>query len=189
MTAQTMSTRGAYEAFGLKGDEDFTQVRARFRERVKQVHPDTAGSEPGVVLELQRLLVAYEVLRVHAPRLHDYEITPEEARKGGLRTIKADGREAMVRIPVGVKNATVVTPIGDSKLRIKIVVRDKMLNPDLGPGEAERKQREQTAKDFEAQSAHADIEETAGLLKGFYETFVKKSPAARLVSWAKRGAA
>lgn len=189
MSANTDPILAAYKAFGLKGDEDFSEVRARFRALVKQVHPDTAGDNPKLAAKLQRLLKAYEVLQKYAPRRHDLEITPEEARKGGLRTIKIDDRDAMVRVPVAVKTGTVVTPIGDPNWRVYVHVRDKMVDADLGPGEAEKQRREQSAQDFAEQAARHEIEDSAGLLRSFYDTFVKKSPAARLVSWAKRGAA
>ena len=189
MSVNPEAILAAYKAFGLQGDEDFSEVRARFRALIKQVHPDTAGDDPRLVGKLQRLLKAYEVLQKFAPRRHDLEITPEEARKGGLRTIKIDDRDAMVRLPVAVQTGLIVTPIGDPNWRVHVHVRDKMVDPDLAPGEAEKQRREQSAQDFAEQAARQESEDSAGLLKGFYETFVKKSPAARLVSWAKRGAA
>ncbi|MGJ3232301.1 MAG: J domain-containing protein [Oceanicaulis sp.] len=189
MTANPQAILAAYKAFGLQGDEDFGEVRARFRALVKQVHPDTAGGDPKLVVKLQRLLQAYEVLRVYAPRRFDLEITPEEARKGGLRTIKIEDRDAMVRIPVAVKTNTVLTPIGDPMWRVHVHVKDRMVDADLSAGEAERRARESRAAEFAEQRARAETEDTAGVLRGFYEAFVKKSPAARLVSWARRGAA
>lgn len=189
MTANPEAILAAYKAFGLQGDEDFGEVRARFRALVKQVHPDTAGDDPKLVGKLQRLLRAYEVLRIYAPRRFDLEITPEEARKGGLRTIKIEDRDAMVRIPVAVKTATVLTPIGDPLWRVHVHVKDKMVDADLSAGESERRAREARASEFAEQRAREEAEETAGVLRGFYDAFVKKSPAARLVSWARRGAA
>lgn len=189
MSANPEAILAAYKAFGLEGDEDFSEVRARFRALVKKVHPDTAGDDPRMVGKLQRLLKAYEVLRLYAPRRHDLELTPEEARKGGLRTIRIEDRDAMVRIPVAVKTRTVLTPIGDPKWRVYVHVRDQMVDADLNAGEAEKARREKTAKDFAEQAARVEAEDSAGLLRGFYDAFVKKSPAARLVSWAKRGAA
>ncbi len=189
MSGKPEAILAAYKAFGLQGDEDFGEVRARFRALVKQVHPDTAGNDPKLVGKLQRLLKAYEVLRLYAPRRHDLEITPEEARKGGLRTIKIEDRDAMVRIPVAVKTGSVLTPIGDPNWRVYVHVRDKMVDADLSAGEAEKQRREQAAQDFAEQAARQEAEETGGVLRAFYETFVKKSPAARLVSWARKGAA
>lgn len=179
----------AYRAFGLQGDEDFCEVRARFRALIKTVHPDTAGDDPKLRGKLQRLLKAYEVLQIYAPRRFDLEITPEAARKGGLRTIRIDDRDAMVRLPVAVKTGTVITPIGDPLWRVHVHVRDKMVDADLSPGEAERRSRESRAEEFAEQRAREEAEDTAGVLRGFYDAFVKKSPAARLVSWARRGAA
>ena len=189
MSAKPEAILAAYKAFGLQGDEDFGEVRARFRALIKQVHPDTAGDDPKLAAKLQRLLKAYEVLRIYAPRRHDLEITPEEARKGGLRTIKIEDRDAMVRIPVAVRTGSVLTPIGDPNWRVYINVRDRMVDADLSAGQAEKQRREQAAKDFAEQAARAEADDTAGVLRAFYDAFVKKSPAARLVSWAKRGAA
>jgi curved DNA-binding protein CbpA len=188
MSANPQAILAAYKAFGLQGDEDFCEVRARFRALVKQVHPDTAGDDPKLVGKLQRLLKAYEVLRLYAPRRHDLEITPEEARKGGLRTIRIEDRDAMLRIPVAVKTGTVITPIGDPNWRVYVHVRDQMVDADLSAGEAEKQRREQAAKDFAEQAARQEAEDNAGILRAFYETFVKKSPAARLVSWARKSA-
>lgn len=189
MSDNSQALQAAYKIFGLKGHEDFTQVRARFRALVKQVHPDTADQSPQTLAKLQKLLKAYEVLRIYAPRRFDLEITPEEARKGGLRTIKIDDRDAMVRLPVAVKTGTVITPIGDPNWRVYIQVRDKMVDADLAAGDGERRAREEAAQKFAEQAVHDEADEAAGLLRGFYDAFVKKSPAARLVSWARRGAA
>ena len=83
----------AYRVFGLEGDEDFDTVRSAFRQRVKSVHPDTSGeTTKDTVVRLQRMLKAYEVLRMYAPRFHELVLTPEEARAGGLRTIQVGDR-------------------------------------------------------------------------------------------------
>ncbi len=189
MTANPQALIAAYRVFGMQGGEDFSEVRARFRALVKEVHPDTVKETPETLTKLQKLLKAYEVLRIYAPRRFDLVITPDEARKGGLRTIKMEDRDLMVRIPVAVKTGTMVTPIGDPNWRVYVQVRDKMVDADLSAGDAERKSREERAKKFEEQAAREEAEETAGVLRGFYENFVKKSPAARLVSWARKGAA
>ena len=189
MSANPEALIAAYKAFGLGGGEDFSEVRARFRALVKQVHPDTVEETPQTIAKLQKLLKAYEVLRIYAPRRHDLEITPEEARKGGLRTIKIADRDAMVRMPVAAKTGTILTPIGDPNWRVHIHVRDKMVDADLSAGETERRSREERARKFAEQAAREEAEDAAGLLRGFYEAFVKKSPAARLLGWARRGAA
>lgn len=189
MTANPDAIVAAYRMFGLQGDEDFGEVRARFRALVKQVHPDTVKETPQTIAKLQNLLKAYEVLRIYAPRRHDLEITPEEARKGGLRTIRIEDRDAMVRIPVAVKTGTVLVPIGDPGWRVHVAVKDKMVDADLSAGEAERKSREERARQFAEQAARAEAEDNAGVLRAFYDAFVKKSPAARLIGWARRGAA
>lgn len=193
MSANPDAIIAAYRMFGLQGDEDFSEVRARFRALVKQVHPDTARDDSAkMVAKLQRLLQAYEVLRVYAPRRHDLVITPEEARKGGLRTIRIEDRDAMIKIPVAVKTGTVLTPIGDPNWRVHILVRDKMVDASLDAGESERQSRQARARQFEEQAAREaqqDAEASAGLLRGFYDAFVKKSPAARLARWARKGAA
>ncbi|MCH8490368.1 MAG: J domain-containing protein [Oceanicaulis sp.] len=179
----------AYRVFGLTGDEDFSEVRARFRALVKTVHPDVTPSTPQTIAKLQRMLKAYEVLRIHAPRRHDLEITPEQARKGGIRTIKIEDRETMVRVPVAVKTGTVVIPIGDPLWRVHIHVRDVMVNPDLSVGEAESQARAARANAFAESAAREEAEDTAGVLRAFYEKFVRASPAARLARWARKGAA
>lgn len=179
----------AYRAFELTGDEDFGEVRARFRALVKTVHPDVTPPTPQTIARLQRLLKAYEVLRIHAPRRHDLEITPEDARKGGIRTIRIDEREALVRLPVGVTSGTVLTPVGDPLWRVHVHVRDIMVHTDISVSETERQAREERARAFAETAARQEAEESAGVLRNFYEKFVKASPAARLARWARTGAA
>ena len=183
----------AYKVFGLEGDEDFATVRTRFRTVIKELHPDTAkNNDPKAVAKLQRMLKAYEVLRRFAPRMQELVITPEEARKGGIRTIKIEDREAMIRVPVAVKNATVVVPIGDPLWRVKILVQDKMVNADLNvQGEAELQRLAKMKEDFEKTAVRKETEETAGLLRTFCDRFVKASPAARFAKWVRgdKGAA
>jgi len=178
----------AYRILGLDGGEEFVEVRARFRALVKEVHPDLNDSTAETLAVLQRLLKAYEVLRVYAPREHEYEITPEEARKGGLRTIRVEDRELMLRIPVAVKNGTVLTPIGDPNWKIRVCVRDRMVDNDLSEGAGERKARAERARKFAETAARKEADESAGVLRGFVDKFVKASPASRLTRWAKRGA-
>jgi hypothetical protein len=182
----------AYKVFGLEGDEDFSVVRDRFRSVIKDVHPDTAASDDAkTVAKLQRMLKAYEVLRRFAPRRHDITITPEEARKGGIRTIKIHDREAMIRVPVAVKNGTVVVPIGDPLWRVHIKVQDVMVDADLNQqGEAELKRLAEMKKKFEdtkVSEATEDAEAHTNLLKAFCERFVKASPAARFAKWVRGG--
>jgi hypothetical protein len=189
MSEKPEALLAAYRAFGLTGDEDFGEVRARFRALVKTVHPDVTPSTPQTITRLQRLLKAYEVLRIYAPRRHDLEITPEDARRGGIRTIRIEDREALVRVPVGVKTGAVITPIGDPHWRVHVHVRDVMVNPDLSVSETERQAREARAEAFAESAAREEAEETAGVLRAFYDKFVKASPAARLARWARKGAA
>ncbi|KAA5804556.1 J domain-containing protein [Alkalicaulis satelles] len=189
MSAKPDALLAAYRAFGLNGDEDFSEVRARFRALVKTVHPDVTPSTPQTIAKLQRLLKAYEVLRIHAPRRHDLVITPEDARKGGIRTIKIEEREALVRVPVAVKSGTVLIPIGDPHWRVHVHVRDVMVETELSVSDTERQAREARARAFAETAARKETEETAGVLRSFYEKFVKASPAARLARWARKGAA
>lgn len=182
----------AYKVFGLNGDEDFALVRRRFRELIKDVHPDTAEeNNPQTVARLQRMLKAYEVLKRFAPRAKELVITPEEARKGGIRTIKIEDRDAMIRVPVAVKNGTVVVPIGDPLWRIKILVQDVMVDADLnqvGQAEIDRlaKMKKQFA-DTAVEEAEADADAHTNLLKAFCDRFVKASPAARFAKWVRGG--
>lgn len=183
----------AYKLFGLEGGEDIDAVRAGFRQKIKDVHPDTAGDDPEKIAELQKMLAAYEVLKKYAPRRFELTITPDEARKGGLRTVKIHERDAMIRMPIGVKNGTALTPIGDPHWRVVIKVQDVMVNPDLTASESEVESRKERARKFEEQKAKEaaleEAEQNASMFKSFYDKFVKASPAARFAKWARRGAA
>lgn len=177
----------AYRVFGLEGDEDFDTVRTAFRQRVKAVHPDTSGKTgKDAVMRLQRMLQAYEVLRIYAPRFHELVLTPEEARAGGLRTIQVGDRSTMVRIPSYAKTGNVIVPVGDTKWRIRITVRDATVDGGQEMGESERKARENKQRELEAMKARQSADESAGLLKAFCDMFVKSSPAARLANWVRK---
>ena len=52
MSANPEALIAAYKAFGLGGGEDFSEVRARFRALVKQVHPDTVEETPQTTTEV-----------------------------------------------------------------------------------------------------------------------------------------
>lgn len=178
----------AYRVFGLEGDEDFDTVRSAFRRLVKAVHPDTAAdSSKETLARLQRMLKAYEVLRVYAPRFHELVITPEEARAGGLRTITVGDRSTMVRVPPYAKTGAVVVPVGDSNWRVRIVVRDITVDGGLEVGKAEREARERKRRELEEMKAREAAEESAGLLRAFCDMFVKSSPASRLANWVRKG--
>ena len=176
----------AYEALGLKGDEDFDAVKAAFRKRVKTVHPDTSEATPQTLARLQTLLKAYEVLRQYAPRRHNLVITPEEARKGGLRTVQiGEDRTTMVRIPTGARTGMILAPVGDAHWRIHVTVRDVMVNPDLDVGDKEKEARERKLRQLEEQKARAEAGDIGGVLAAFLDRFVKASPAARFAGWAR----
>ncbi len=186
MTDRAKLITRAYEALGLMGDEDFDVVKAAFRKRVKTVHPDTSEATPQTLARLQTLLKAYEVLRQYAPRRHALVITPEEARKGGLRTVQiGEDRTTMVRIPTGARTGMILSPVGDAHWRIQLSVRDVMVDPQLDKGRKEREARERKLKQLEEQNARAESGEIGGVLAAFLDRFVKASPAARFAGWAR----
>lgn len=180
---------GAYKVFGLEGDEDFETVRKKFRKVVKAVHPDTAsqGNSRELANQLQRMLKAYEVLRMYAPRYEDLYMTPEEARKGGLRTVTIGDRNAMVRITPFAKTGNIFVPMGDPTWRIRVIVRDHMVDGGEHVGEAEIKAREKKRRELEDMAAREQAEQSAGILSAFYDRFVKESPAARFANWVRKG--
>jgi curved DNA-binding protein CbpA len=177
----------AYRVFGLEGDEDFETVRKTFRSVIKTVHPDTSGDQSAkAVGKLQRMLKAYEVLRVYAPRYHELTITPEEARKGGLRTVFVGERNVMVRILPYSKTGAVVVPVGDSKWRVKLLVRDVIVDGGQEMGKSEKKARDRKAQELrDMERSEQESEDSAGLLRAFCDMFVKSPPAARLANWVR----
>lgn len=179
----------AYKVFGLEGDEDFDIVRSKFRKVVKAVHPDTAseGDSRELANQLQRMLKAYEVLRMYAPRYEELALTPEEARKGGLRTVTIGDRNAMIRIPPYAKTGNIVVPVGDPTWRVRILVRDHMVDGNEDEGPAERQTREKKQRELAAMQAREDADHSAGMLSAFYDRFVKESPAARFANWIRKG--
>ncbi|MEO1040448.1 MAG: J domain-containing protein [Pseudomonadota bacterium] len=180
-----MSKRAAidhgYRILGLASGADFDAVKSAFRKRVKDVHPDTGQTTPQALAALADLLKAYELLKVHAPRCIEYAITPEEARKGGLRTIEMGDRTAMIRVPKDARTGIVLAPIGDAHWRVRIVVRDIMVD-DAPQSEASADEATRSRRLAEEEAATY-----GGILRGFLERFVKASPAARMAKWARRG--
>lgn len=178
----------AYRVFGLEGDEDFDTVRSAFRRLVKSVHPDTAAdSSKQTLAKLQRMLKAYEVLRMYAPRFHELVLTPEEARAGGLRTVLIGDRNTMIRILPFTKTGAVVVPVGDPTWRVRIVVRDITVDGGAEVGAAEREARERKKRELEEMKARESADESASLLQAFCDMFVKSSPASRLANWIRKG--
>lgn len=176
----------AYKVFGLEGDEDYDTVRATFRKVVKAVHPDTAkqGDSRELAVQLQRMLQAYELLRMYAPRYEELCLSSEDARKGGLKTVTIGERNAMVRIPPYATTGTIVVPVGDPTWRIRIMVRDAE-DEEADPIRQGDRQDQKSA--LEAMHAREDAEQSAGLLSAFYDRFVKESPAARFANWVRKG--
>lgn len=50
-----------YRVLGLDKSASGDEVKKRYRERVRQFHPDTAG--PGMEFHLQAVMAAYELIR------------------------------------------------------------------------------------------------------------------------------
>ncbi|PWE16971.1 hypothetical protein DDZ18_09695 [Marinicauda salina] len=183
--------REAYKALGLRGDEDFETVKSAFRKRVKSVHPDTS-EEPATaetLKALQRMLKAYELLRHHAPRYFELGVTPEEARKGGLRTVDVGERTVMIRMLPFSKTGAIIVPMGDPKWRIILNVRDEMVDGGEEEGPKEREARERKQRELEEAAARAQADVEGGTLGAFYEKFVKASPAARFANWVRKSVA
>ena len=179
------ATVRAYRTLDLKAGADFDAVKAAFRRQVKAVHPDSNETTPETLARLAALLNAYEHLKEQAPRCVELTLTPEEARKGGLRTVAVGERNAMVRLPKDARSAMVLTPIGDPNWRIRLVVRDEMVEEP--PETAAKSPHPSTRTD--ADRAREEAAAFGGLLDGFMERFVRASPAARLAKWVRGGRA
>lgn len=177
----------AYKALGLQGDEDFDAVKAAFRRLIKAAHPDTTSKDPATLRKLQILLKAYEILQAYAPRSIELILTPDEARKGGLRTVTVEDRAAMVRITPFARSGMTFTPIGETRWRMKVLVREPIVDAGQEEGPAERARREKIARERAALEARKADEE-AGLLKTFLNAFTR-SPPARLAKRLRKGAA
>lgn len=180
MIATRPAVEAAYHVLDLPTGADFHEVRARFRALVKTVHPDTAAPTPETLARLQGLLGAYDTLRQHAPRRHELVVSPDLARRGGVRTVRIDQREVLVRLPAGAWSGLVLTPVGDPGWRIHVQVE-----AEAGQSEAEDARDGADARS-EAQEMADDA---AGVLRAFCDRYVRASPSARLARWARTGAA
>lgn len=174
MNATRQAVEAAYHVLDLPPGADFGEVRARFRARVKTVHPDTATPTPETLARLQQLLSAYDTLRDSAPRRHDLIISPETARQGGVRTLRIEERDVLVRLPAGAHSGLVLTPIGDPRWRIHVQIDAEAPQAGASPARTE---------------AQEIADDAAGVLRAFCDRFVKASPSARLARWARTGAA
>lgn len=180
MNATRQAVEAAYHILDLPPGADFQEVRARFRARVKSVHPDVAAPTPGALADLQRLLSAYDTLRGAAPRRHELIVSPELALKGGVRRVRIEQQDVLVRLPAGAHSGLVLTPVGDPRWRIHVQV-----DAEAGQPEAEGA-RDGAGAHTEAQEMADDA---AGVLRAFCDRYVRASPSARLARWARTGAA
>jgi curved DNA-binding protein CbpA len=185
MSDHQRALAAAYQAMGLRPGDDFDCVKAAFRGAVKSLHPDKTPDTPETRKNLQRLLAAYEVLRVHAPRTYHLVLTPDEARKGGLRTLDFGERSALVRLPPDVKTGHCFKPVGDSRWTVAITVKDIMLEADteLEKLEEQREAERKRIAAFRAeQAAQRHAEDTssalAGILGKVTKLFRRDRPAA-----------
>lgn len=180
MIATRPAVEAAYQLLDLADGADFHEVRARFRALVKTVHPDTAAPTPETLARLQGLLGAYDTLRQHAPRRHELVVSPDLARRGGVRTVRIDQREVLVRLPAGASSGMVLTPIGDPGWRILLQV-----DADAAAGATPA-----GGADIDACAEALDLaDDAASVLRAFCDRYVRGSPAARLARWARTGAA
>lgn len=179
MNATRQAVEAAYHILDLPPGADFSEVRARFRTRVKSVHPDIAAPTPETLADLQRLLSAYDTLRDTAPRRHQLIVSPEFARRGGVRTVRIEQQDVLVRLPAGAQSGLVLTPVGDPRWRIHVQI-DEAVQADAADARDEGDAR------TEAQEMADDA---AGVLRAFCDRYVRASPSARLARWARTGAA
>lgn len=179
MIATRPAVEAAYHVLDLPTGADFHEVRARFRALVKTVHPDTAAPTPETLARLQGLLGAYDTLRQHAPRRHELVVSPDLARRGGVRTVRIDQREVLVRLPAGAWSGLVLTPVGDPGWRIHVQVEADAAAVATPAG----------SPDIDARSEALDLaDDAAGVLRAFCDRYVRASPSARLARWARTGA-
>lgn len=180
MNATRQAVEAAYHILDLPPGADFSDVRARFRARVKSVHPDIAPPTPETLADLHRLLSAYDTLRGTAPRRHELIVSPEFARRGGVRTVRIEQQDVLVRLPAGAHSGLVLTPVGDPRWRIHVQVEADAAAGATPGG----------SPDIDARSEALDLaDDAASVLRAFCDRYVRASPSARLARWARTGAA
>lgn len=180
MNATRQAVEAAYHILDLPPGADFGEVRARFRARVKTVHPDTAAPTPETLANLQRLLSAYDTLRGTAPRRHELIVSPELALKGGVRTVRIEQQDVLVRLPAGAHSGLVLTPVGDPRWRIHVQI----------DAEACQTNAADTSDRADALTEAQEMaDDAAGVLRAFCDRYVRASPSARLARWARTSAA
>jgi hypothetical protein len=177
MNATRQAVEAAYHILDLPPGADISEVRARFRTRVKSVHPDIAAPTPETLADLQRLLSAYDTLRGTAPRRHELIVSPELALKGGVRRVRIEQQDVLVRLPAGAQSGLVLTPVGDPRWRIHVQVDETVPSDAADAGAGARSEAQELAED------------AAGVLRAFCDRYVRASPSARLARWARTGAA
>lgn len=82
-----MKNRKLYDALGVSPDATHEQIRADYRSRAKQIHPD--NQETGNPVAFERLQIAHSVLSGEESRAH-YDATGEESRGHGKSNIEAE---------------------------------------------------------------------------------------------------
>mgnify|MGYP006306142661 CR=1 FL=1 len=185
MTDHQRALAAAYKALGLNPGDDFDLVKVAFRREVGAFSPETTPDTPETRKHLQRLLSAFEVLRIHAPRTFDLVLTPDEARKGGLRTVDFGERSALLRLPPEVKSGDTFKPVGDSRWTVRVTVKDIMLDAsaELAKLEEQREAERKRIAAFRAAQAARQREDGAanplgGLLGKVGKLFNRNKDAA-----------
>ena len=154
------SKQDALDALGLPADADSAAIKAAFRARAKAAHPDVTPPTPETLSALASAVAAMRILEQENSQAATLEISPDQARCGGVRLVPLVSKRLMVRIPPGTVDGACLTAIGETdRVHIRIV---QMAAPDT------------------------DSAQATPALPEFVERFAGQSPAARFAGWLRR---
>jgi len=153
----------AYKAFGLTPEAGLDAAKRAFRDQVKNLHPDVTPATPETLSKLAEIVAAMRFLEEQVPTCMEVEISALQAKTGITRTLRAGGKQVLVRIPARTKNGAMVSAVGEAD----IAVRVRVLKAELDLFEP------------------ADPLDFAPL-NDFIDEFSRPSPNARFARWIKK---
>ncbi|WP_417482608.1 hypothetical protein [Maricaulis sp.] len=158
-----MTVSAAYAAFGLEPGAGLIAAKARFRDEVKTLHPDTTEPTPEALTRLAFIVEAIRFLERHLPACMEVEISAEQARRGLTRSLRSGDRAILLRIPPGVADGTSLQAVGEPDIMIQVRILAAAPGAAATPGPA----------DFEP-------------LDDFIEAFSRPSANARFARWIRK---
>jgi len=150
----------ALATLDLEPGATLAQAKAAFRKKAHELHPDKTAPTPETLAQLAASVKAIRLLESQVATIVDLAVSAHEAEFGATRTLTANGRTLMVRIPAGISQGTLVRAVGHTAIRVRISIDGPM---DM-----------------------AEMQPDGSGLDRFIDAFVKATPASRFAGWLRK---